>query len=1751
MALFEIPSNPDLDFSLASKKWKEAIPGVETPDEVEIRVNATSFVKVDGLAFLTAHCLDLKNKGTQFKISGDYGRINYLQRMGFHRILGLNEQNLATNPEIGRFIPISLIQDGDDVADTVNLICELVIRQFKDGAKFIPAMEWAVNELIDNIVIHAESPTPGVVCAQSYPGLNQVSVAICDLGRGIRGSLATTREIKSDTLALEQALKRGVTRDPEVGQGNGMAGSLEICRANKGSLTLWSGGAIFNMDKGESSSTNEISSIRGTGLCLQMKTDNPVDLRDTWIAAGADWTFIDSSAQELEENGGINVAAECANTGTRPPAKYLRRKIEAIFPEMEAPLALNFSEVKSASSSFLDELLGRLSAKFGTDVFKEKIRITGMTETVHRIANVVIAQRAGEIEMVEDKKLEDASKNSTAAKSPPNAWLVKTDFENPSECLSISLPYTSSLFAGISAEREDILILLDKNLAIFGFGRVYRKRSGAENTEIYFDRIEQLETSKLATNAGFQEIDEKGIAIRVLWQDFQNAYKASTGKDYGGLPMLDDKSIKSQNYARRLMKLAAIDDLLGPACGPEEEIVGMSVRERYLVGKLAPRQDGSSQENIEGLKGAGAPEQEETEDEPDDLKPFGKVNEASRQTVPGQEFSASSGKAYEPDDDDSGQIDAAKNQSFVPSSIGMTVCLDASAQNLEIEVNWGRYTREPSKTATKEDGNPMQAWKRQSAGGKIQMELKPGLIKPIAVDGLCPDVCLQGVIRKDVGGEYRMVTIFLVNNQILPKDNQDEAWVFQPEIIVREQNGGEIFCKRPILVDDSVDEIERATLEMIYRKQVEFAVGHTISIHASPSEKDPEKAKEIRTQVIPEYEVPTTETPGLNPLDRPEMQRMVQEGFLDMRKLAAMDKVQLQCALSVLTSDYENWISEQQSRIGTEVIDHDRAANIAMDRCRNVLKRLHEGIDMLVKDPLGLKAFQFANLAMADQRVHSMFGMETRRGSGKELKDLDVPKNHSWRPFQLAFILLSIPSLANPKHKDRSQPLDAFADLLWFPTGGGKTEAYLGVAAFTMGIRRLQGNLGGYDATRGLSVIMRYTLRLLTLQQFQRASTLICAMEIIRRREEQTWGKEPFTIGLWVGGAVTPNKTEQSESYINAVRNGQRTQGASPCQINNCPWCGSEVLEKRDVKVSKFAGGHGRTLIFCGDKFSRCEFTERNSPDLGIPMKVVDEEMYRKPPSMMIATVDKFAQMAWNDAVRNLFGIATHECSRHGLTWPDCQCNQSHNAQNGLPSASTRAIPPLRPPDLIIQDEFHLISGPLGTMVGLYETAVDELSTWHFDNHRIRPKIIASTATVRRAQDQVNNVFMRKLAIFPPNGLDIEDNFFSIQRSVKDRPGRLYLGICSPGSARPAVLIRLYTALLTASQHVFRKFGKLADPWMTSVGYFNSLRELGGMKRLAEDDVQTRSFRVEMGHVDRPGLKQRKVNVVEELTSRVSSASIPQKLDTLEIPFRADYDLQKDTYDSQWQKDETRAIDIVLATNMLSVGVDVNRLGLMLVNGQPKNTAEYIQATSRVGRSFPGLVFTSLTWARPRDLSHYESFEHYHSAFYKHVEAQSVTPFTQRALDRGLTGSMVSMARLKKDQLAPNLGAESLTSAADPAVDEVTNSFGDRAHKVTNKIEIEFLTKSMARERFDEWVRKVTQRQGHIAYKAKRQSHDTVSLLKQPGSHSWSKFTVPTSMREVEPGVRLVLQDKQQNNEPDWKHAFPKKKNTIEQEDAS
>jgi hypothetical protein len=428
---------------------------------------------------------------------------------------------------------------------------------------------------------------------------------------------------------------------------------------------------------------------------------------------------------------------------------------------------------------------------------------------------------------------------------------------------------------------------------------------------------------------------------------------------------------------------------------------------------------------------------------------------------------------------------------------------------------------------------------------------------------------------------------------------------------------------------------------------------------------------------------------------------------------------------------------------------------------------------------------------------------------------------------------------------DRTGEADAVADLLWFPTGGGKTEAYLGLSAYTMALRRLQGPIAGRSGDYGVAVLMRYTLRLLTIQQFQRATALVCACEILRRADVSTWGKEPFRIGLWVGQRTTPNTTEQSAEALQQAHGQYRATArgsGSPAQLTHCPWCGTAIKPGQHLKVESHTRGRGRTLTYCGDALGQCAFSARQSPQEGLPVLVVDDEIYRRLPALLIATVDKFAQMPWNGKVQMLFGQVDAYCDRHGFRSPEIEDADSHPKRDRLPAVKTTAHPLLRPPDLIIQDELHLISGPLGTLVGLYETAVDHLCSWEVHGKRVRPKVIASTATIRKAADQVHATFLRTVNVFPPHGLDVTDNFFALQRQPSDAmPGRRYLGICAPGRRLKVALIRVYISLLAAAQTLYEKqgYGASADPWMTLVGYFNSLRELGGMRRLVDDALRS------------------------------------------------------------------------------------------------------------------------------------------------------------------------------------------------------------------------------------------------------------------------------------------------------------------------
>lgn len=603
------------------------------------------------------------------------------------------------------------------------------------------------------------------------------------------------------------------------------------------------------------------------------------------------------------------------------------------------------------------------------------------------------------------------------------------------------------------------------------------------------------------------------------------------------------QSEPSPRQLRDELEELARRDLLGPAGGPEEIVAEQAVRGRYIVGLLAPRN------------------QTAFPDDPEDL-----TEDQTELAVAGE-------------DTEDGVADSMVPQavSMLPSAIGMTFTIDGDAKAIKITARWGRYER-----IDNPDGDtPRLVWKRIPVEGVSEpIKLVRGRFGPWSP---CPDyedVTVQGIIRRRKG--MWTITLYLVNSQFEQKQNKDEAWVFQPELIVEAPSSAPIFLKRSQWRDSANVELEDQAMQMLYRKQVEFAVGHGVAVHAELADGEWDLAVRLTTSVIPSYEVPKTTPPTAD--DIPELADVV----LDMNTLAETADADFEKAIRPLINAYQSWIDSQAERVANpsdDLAPYAEAAGHAMDNARKNLERIREGLELLSADSQAAEAFRFANRAMWQQRIHLLYAQSCRRGETVTLEDIDIPDNRRWYPFQLAFILLNLPSLTDVNHPDRSHQTQAVADLLWYPTGGGKTEAYLGLTAYTFGLRRLQGEIEGYSGAAGVAVLMRYTLRLLTLQQFQRATALICACESIRREAIETgdakWGAEPFRIGLWIGQRSTPNRTEDSAEAIKQSR-GQYSNAVArygtPYQLTFCPWCGSEIQPGKHLHVETYGKGRCRTI---------------------------------------------------------------------------------------------------------------------------------------------------------------------------------------------------------------------------------------------------------------------------------------------------------------------------------------------------------------------------------------------------------------------------------------------------------------------------------------------------------------------------------------------------------------------------------------------
>lgn len=949
---------------------------------------------------------------------------------------------------------------------------------------------------------------------------------------------------------------------------------------------------------------------------------------------------------------------------------------------------------------------------------------------------------------------------------------------------------------------------------------------------------------------------------------------------------------------RKEMVDRLVADLFGP--GSPEEIINERPLERYVTGVLWPAPD---TQYIDATAGAEVP------DEPVSV-------------------AAASGEAA-PDSP------VANARLAFPSSMGLTVAVDLSrTKHLTVWPSAAKYEVQESEASTPSRQAP--DWKRKPLERMpINVPLTVGSAE-VEVQG---DLKLYYLVRSPEEG-ISSVTLILRNRTPKPQSgtDRDVACWFQASLTV-ETDGLALADRSKIRGTVSSDE-DLASAELIYRNHMVFGAGHGCAISVEEADVAGPFASRVSTTFIPAVDVNRSKA-GTSSAN-------LKLGFL---KAASPDEVLSQ--LELLANDYAAWISKTSATVANpagDIRDHLKpVAERHMDAALDTLARIRNGIALLRSSDQSMEAFQLTNQAMQMQRSRQDWVRSGRNGT------FQLDAEQAWRPFQLAFILINLPSVSEGNHPERE-----CADLLWFPTGGGKTEAYLGLIAYLILLRRLRD-----PQADGVAVIMRYTLRLLTIQQFERAAMLICSLEAVRQNDTSRLGSKAFGIGLWVGAGATPNNIANARANLNKLKRGDDVVEGNPCQIEACPWCG-ERLRPENYVISKSPVDQMRVKCPGSD----CEFGE------GLPVHIVDSDVYRERPELVIGTVDKFAQMAWKGEVADIFGRGA---------------GQAYG------------------PDLIIQDELHLISGPLGSTVGLFETAVDlaagsHLRASHGTATWNKPKIIASTATIRRAESQIRSVFDREAKLFPPPGLSPDDSYFSVKADADELGTRQYVGVMAAGTSHATLMVRTYASLLNSAA-VIEGDDDSRDPYWTLVGYFNSLRVLGSAYLQVYDDVAARLRLL----AKRDGIELSRDVQLSELTSRVANNLIPAALKALEKNVGGEYTPE----------------DVVLATNMISVGLDVDRLGLMAVMGQPQSSAEYIQATSRVGRKHPGLVVTIFNSAKTRDRSHFEGFTDFHNALYRAVEATSATPFAARSRDRALHAMLVSAVRMLAPELRSNTAARS------------------------------------------------------------------------------------------------------------------------------
>ena len=989
--------------------------------------------------------------------------------------------------------------------------------------------------------------------------------------------------------------------------------------------------------------------------------------------------------------------------------------------------------------------------------------------------------------------------------------------------------------------------------------------------------------------------------------------------------------------------------------------------------------------------------------------------------------------------DDIGELDEEDSIALCngrnPASFGLSFSLAPNTKTFSISSFAAKYA-----SLSKEEAQEILGFEDKKYKDKAQFwkreKIEP---TPIIIDttflivgksekyNISEGLTLNILLHKIYEDKSSTITVSMINEYNEKYDHKEESAYafFQPWIqISSEEDYAFTDVRKNIRLNKDPEIVE---LDLLYSRCGSYASGHGCAVNWETDDKG--NPTVLKTSFLPMYEIkqmmPAT---------------LFEDDVLQMKFLSEAPVETIIVRLRKLTVLYKAWIDRQEKEEIVEPLHEAAIKNI--EKCRTTFNRIEKSISEL-KKPDVYRAFALANKAMFTQRKQMLIN-SNKYDSDEKIK---------WYPFQLAFFLQEISSFSEPESKERK-----LVDLLWFPTGGGKTEAYLGIAAYVIFLRRIRNG----DSGNGVTVLMRYTLRLLSFQQFERASALICACELIRKEERIPGGE--IGIGLWAGMGLTPNYINVAAAFLNGEADKYPDSG-NPTQIKKCPWCGENIPS--ELPFYKCNEANKRMLIKCANP--TCPFQN------GLPIYLIDEEIYIHRPTYIVATVDKFAQIALNENTGNLFGI-----------------NQA-----------------VLPPELIIQDELHLISGPLGTITGLYEAAIKKLC----ESNGHSPKVIASTATIRNAKEQINALYASDFTQFPPQGLDINDSFFAEVSNKTQKPARMYIGCMAIGTSPTTMMIRVMSALLFASRYLV-ELGyeeKVIDSFWTITGYFNTLRELGGAIVRVVDDIQDRFKYLKWGKFAKlyPMTKCRDTYAnYKELTSREKSENIGDVIQNeLKIPYSSN-------------ENDPQPYDFLLASNMISVGVDVARLGAMVVVGQPKSTAEYIQATSRVGRETPGLVVTTYNQAKSRDRSHYEQFTQYHNTFYKYVEATSVTPFSDRARDRALHTLYVILCRYLIEELRCDASAARFNR-------KIKGLANIRAYilnyvKIVDPDEVGNVSTELD-EIEEKWETKAY-RKDHLWYKKTRGRSESDTLF-DPDYKEDSRFRVLNTMRSVETTVKVTTKE--------------------------